>query len=41
MPPITTGTTQPTKGLRLCREHARRLIDHSGPHAVQLDQSRT
>ncbi|NUS56058.1 MAG: hypothetical protein HOV66_14555 [Streptomycetaceae bacterium] len=37
MPPVATGTTGRAKGLRLCRAHARRLVDGAGPHAVLRD----
>lgn len=38
MPPVATGTTARTRGLRLCRAHARRLVDAAGPHAVTRDR---
>jgi hypothetical protein len=41
MPPVATGTTPRTAGLRLCRAHARHLVDRAGPQAVRLDQPRT
>lgn len=41
MPPIATGTTGRTRGLRLCRAHARRLVDGAGPHAVLRDANPT
>jgi hypothetical protein len=41
MPPIATGTTGRTKGLRLCRAHACRLVDAAGPHAVIRDTAST
>jgi len=41
MPPIATGTTARTAGLRLCRAHARRLVDAAGPHAVVRDAAPT
>lgn len=37
MQPIATGTTPRTNGLRLCRAHARRLIDKAGPGAIRPD----
>lgn len=37
-PAIATGNTPRTRRLRLCREHARRLVDRGGPDAVTLDQ---
>jgi hypothetical protein len=37
MPPVATGATTRTRGLRLCRAHARRLADPAGPGAVLSD----
>lgn len=38
MPPAATSATARTRGLRLCRAHARRLIGHAGPGAALFDQ---
>jgi hypothetical protein len=37
-PAVATGNTPRTRGLRLCRTHARMLIDRGGPGAVTLDR---
>ena len=37
-PAVATGRTPRTRGLRLCRIHARLLVDAAGPDAVILDQ---
>ena len=37
-PAVATGNTPRTRGLRLCRTHARLLVDAGGPDAVTLDQ---
>lgn len=37
-PAIATGNTPHARALRLCRAHARLLIDRAGPDAVALDQ---
>ncbi|WP_194920178.1 hypothetical protein [Catenulispora rubra] len=37
MPAVATGATARTTGLRLCRLHARRLVDGAGPDAVIAD----
>jgi hypothetical protein len=37
MTPIATGATPRTKGLPLCRIHARRLVDVGGTDAVVRD----
>jgi hypothetical protein len=34
MPPVATGNTPRTRGLLLCRAHARRLVDRAGPDTV-------
>jgi hypothetical protein len=34
---IATGNTSRTRGLRLCRAHARLLVDASGPGTANLD----
>lgn len=34
LPPVATGNTPRTKGLRLCRAHARLLVDAAGPDSV-------
>ena len=36
-PAIATGNTQRTRGLRLCRAHARLLVDVGGPGTAILD----
>lgn len=36
-PAIATGNTPRTRGLRLCRGHARLLVDAHGPGSVALD----
>jgi hypothetical protein len=36
-PPIATGNTPRTGALRLCRRHARLLVDAAGPGAVILE----
>ena len=41
MPPVATGATARTRGLRLCRAHARRLADRAGPGAVLPDPPAT
>jgi hypothetical protein len=35
---IAVGNTPRTRGLRLCRNHARRLVDAAGPDAVIGDR---
>jgi hypothetical protein len=37
MPTVATGNTARTRGLRLCRAHARRLVDTGGPESVVPD----
>jgi hypothetical protein len=37
-PAVATGNTPRTRGLRLCRAHARLLVDRGGSGAVTLDQ---
>lgn len=37
MPTVATGNTPRTRGLRLCRAHARRLVDAAGPDCVVHD----
>lgn len=37
-PAIATGNSPRTRALRLCRAHARLLVDRAGPDAVALDQ---
>ena len=37
IPATATGNTARTRGLRLCRAHARRLVDRGGPEAVVRD----
>lgn len=37
-PAVATANTPRTRGLRLCRTHARLLVDYGGTDAVTLDQ---
>ncbi|WP_344657148.1 hypothetical protein [Catenulispora subtropica] len=38
---IAAGNTTRTRGLRLCRNHARRLVDAGGPDAIVPDRRPT
>jgi hypothetical protein len=37
MPAVATGATVRTRGLRLCRAHARRMANRAGPHSAVPD----